>query len=122
MKNQRKPKVQKLPLDSEEIDLIWDILEKLNILLLRDVLQGATTELAEEFEATLKLRLQRQGREFIVTGCQAEATELNRQFFNEFCQSLRRFVDLRGFGVDWDKRRAETLLECVFSLEDHARK
>ncbi|OGM96631.1 MAG: hypothetical protein A2816_03795 [Candidatus Yanofskybacteria bacterium RIFCSPHIGHO2_01_FULL_39_44] len=66
-------------------------------------------------------RLRKEGREFVVTGCQADATELNRQFFNEFCQSLQRFIDLKGFGVDWDKRCAETLLSFMTSLEIHAR-
>ena len=121
MSKQRKPKVQKLPLNPEKIDLIWSILEKLNILLLQDMLMSTTTELAEEFEVTLKRRLQKEGREFVITGCQAERTKLNRQFFNEFCQSLQRFVDLNGFDVDWDKRRAETLLSCMTSLEGQAR-
>ena len=121
MSKQIKSRVQKLPLNPEEIDLIWEILEKLNILLIKDVLQCTTRELAEELEATLKNRLQKQGREFIVTGCQAEETELNRQFFHDFCQSLQRFVELNGFGIDWDKRRAQTLLSFMVSLEEHAR-
>ena len=77
---------------------------------------STTTELAEEIEVTLKKRLTKEGREFIVTGCQAENTELNRKFFQELCQLLQKFVDRNGFGIDWDKRRVETLLMFMNSF------
>lgn len=117
LKKQRKTKAKKLPLKPEELELIYQILDKLNILLLKDVLQIITTGIAEEFEARLKIRLKKDGSEFIPTEQKMENLELNNQFFHDFCRLLQNFIYLKGLGVDWDKRQAEQLLRSIESLE-----
>ena len=117
MKKQRKTKAKKSPLKSEELELIHQILDKLNTLLIRNVLQIITTQIAEEFEARLKIRLRREGSSFIIIEQNAENFELNRSFFQDFCLLLQNFIDQNGLGVDWDKRQAGQLLSYLQSLE-----
>ena len=117
LKKQRKTKAKKLPLKSEELELIHQILDKLNTLLIRNVLQTITTQIAEEFEARLKIRLRREGNSFIIIGQDAKNLELNRSFFQDFCLFLQNFINQNGLGVDWDKRQAKQLLLYMQSLE-----
>ena len=117
LKKQRKTKAKKSPLKSEELELIHQILDKLNTLLIRNVLQTITTQIAEEFEARLKIRLRREGSSFIIIEQDAKNLELNRSFFQDFCLLLQNFINQNGLGVDRDKRQAEQLLLYLRSLE-----
>lgn len=119
MKTQRKNKAKKvMPLEAPQAEVICNILDRMNFLLAKEVLQTTATKLVEDLEKALQKRLEKDGYSCKVTENSPEH-ELNSKFFKEFCLLLQVFVGLNGFGVDWDKRRAETLLRSMRSLEEY---
>ena len=117
-------KTKKQPLRQEDVELLDQIISRLNQALLWHLNWGifgtVDAKSAKELEARFKKRREKEGKEFPITRLDEEY-ELNKQFFRDLNVLLVEFTKRDGLGIEYDKRRAEQFSRTISALEKIAR-